>query len=108
MVYETAPHFYAVLDFIDALNLAYLVSMRILEEFPAPTVLIHLHNLLVEKGYIKIPIEAWNTIMGPLLPAIFINGERPTSHFEDALLIGFEFPLVPTNHLMHDSSYSNA
>ncbi|KAK4238128.1 hypothetical protein C8A03DRAFT_15370 [Achaetomium macrosporum] len=83
-LWEYSP-FLCGIGLAEALELAYLVGMKVWEELPEPMLLVHLHNMLVKKGYIRNPIGLYATLEELFGPAFF-DGKPPTSHFDQALL----------------------
>jgi hypothetical protein len=64
----------------EGLELAYGTSMLILDRLPETICLVHLHNMLVQKGYIKKKIGLY-TALSEQFPTAFFGGKPPTSNF---------------------------
>ncbi|KAK6844328.1 hypothetical protein PG995_014438 [Apiospora arundinis] len=70
---------------MEVLDFTYSVALVLMEKIPEPVLLAHLHNMLVQKGYLKEPIPLWNDLSTKLFPqAFFANGKLPTSRFFEA------------------------
>ncbi|KAH6843296.1 hypothetical protein B0I37DRAFT_331027, partial [Chaetomium sp. MPI-CAGE-AT-0009] len=69
---------------MEGLELAYLVGMRVWGSFCEPVATIHLHNMLVQKKYLKEPVELYKVIQHYFAPAFFLDGKVPSSNFLDA------------------------
>lgn len=68
----------------EGLVLAQRVVMDLWDRIPEPTLIMHLHNMLVKKGYLEREVGMWGTLEGLLQDAFFPNGV-PTSGFHKAL-----------------------
>ncbi|KAF2663210.1 hypothetical protein BT63DRAFT_430638 [Microthyrium microscopicum] len=69
---------------MEALDLSFTMGLTLMDRIPEPLCLIHLHNLLVQKGYIIQPVGFYAT-MAELYPeAFFADGKAPTSNFQEA------------------------
>ncbi|CAG9987568.1 unnamed protein product, partial [Clonostachys byssicola] len=66
---------------LEALELSYLVSTYIWDQVPEPLMLLHLHNMVVKKGYLKTPVELWLALEQIFGEALFPTGKAPTSRF---------------------------
>lgn len=53
---------------------------------PEPVCVIHLHNMLVAKGYIKKPIGLFSVVEEIFSTSFFVDGKAPTSNFNKAFL----------------------
>ncbi|KAJ3579357.1 hypothetical protein NPX13_g1213 [Xylaria arbuscula] len=60
-------------------------SFMLLDELPEPLLLVHLHNMLVQKGYIAEPIHLYAKFQALFETSLFVDGKVPTSHFYKAL-----------------------
>ncbi|KAI1193100.1 hypothetical protein F5X97DRAFT_315343 [Nemania serpens] len=65
---------------------AYRYSFMVLDTFPEPVLLVHLHNMLVLKGYITKPVGLYASLQELFRTAFFIDGRVPTSNFGKAFL----------------------
>jgi hypothetical protein len=79
-LYDYSP-FQCGVGSLEALELSYLVSTYIWDQVPEPTMLIHLHNMVVKKGYLKTPLELWLALEKIFAEALFPTGKAPTSKF---------------------------
>ncbi|KAI0506199.1 hypothetical protein F5B22DRAFT_470697 [Xylaria bambusicola] len=70
----------------EGLREAYQYSFVVLDTLPEPVLLIHLHNMLVQKGYIAKPVGLFASFQDLFTTAFFTNGRVPTSNFGEALL----------------------
>ncbi|KAJ4158642.1 uncharacterized protein LMH87_009158 [Akanthomyces muscarius] len=52
---------------------------------PEVRILMHLYNKLVQKGYIKTPIDTFEFLLKEFSSDFFADGQRPTSNFEPCL-----------------------
>ncbi|KAI1816979.1 hypothetical protein GGS20DRAFT_535631 [Poronia punctata] len=64
---------------------AYRYSLVVLDKLPEPVLLVHLHNMLVQKGYIKKPVGLYSSFQELFPSSFFVDGEAPTSDFIQAL-----------------------
>ncbi|CAG7915792.1 unnamed protein product [Penicillium olsonii] len=67
----------------EALELSYGTGLVVWDSVPEPICVIHLHNMLVQKGLLKRPIGLWDSL-GSLFENCFFNGKHPTSKFHEA------------------------
>ncbi|KAK0657747.1 hypothetical protein B0T16DRAFT_317985 [Cercophora newfieldiana] len=86
-LWEYSPYLCAV-GLVEGLQLAYSLGMWLWDKLPEITYIIHLHNMLLQKGFIKTPIGLFNTLENPnfFADCFYTNGEPPTSDFAQALL----------------------
>ncbi|RMJ22349.1 hypothetical protein PHISP_06779 [Aspergillus sp. HF37] len=82
-LWEFSP-FLCGVGLMEALELAYSVSMSIWEGIPEPMMLTHLHNMLVQRGYITKPVNLFTCLQHLFPTAFFAGGKAPTSRFKDA------------------------
>ncbi|CAH0046133.1 unnamed protein product [Clonostachys solani] len=82
-LYEYSP-FQCGVGLLEALELNYLIGTYIWDQLPEPTMLIHLHNMVVKKGHLKTPVELWLAIGQIFSKAMFPTGTAPTSKFAQA------------------------
>jgi hypothetical protein len=71
---------------IEGLELAYGMNFLIWDRMPEPMCLIHLHNMLVQKGYINQEIGLYASLQQLFPTAFFADGKVPTSDFMGAFL----------------------
>ncbi|CAG8336249.1 unnamed protein product [Penicillium nalgiovense] len=69
----------------EALELAYSMGMLLWDKIPEPMCVLHLHNMLVQKGLISRPIIMWSAIESFFRDSFFSNGNIPTSEFAEAI-----------------------
>lgn len=70
---------------VEGLVLTHRICMYMWDRMTEPTLAIHLHNMLVQKGYIKEPIGLYSTLEELFKESFFPNGV-PESNFFDALV----------------------
>ncbi|KAF6819192.1 hypothetical protein CPLU01_13135 [Colletotrichum plurivorum] len=83
-LWEYSP-FLCGVGLMEALELAYRGTMILWETLPEPTLVIHLHNMLVQKGYLAQPVGLFASLQDLLPEAFFASGKPPTSNFHLAL-----------------------
>jgi hypothetical protein len=84
-LWEYSP-FLCGVGLMEGLELAYLFSMKVWDQMLEPALLAHLHNMLVQKGYLKKPIWLFRVLESAFKSAFFVDGEVPQSNFAPALL----------------------
>ncbi|KAF7561183.1 hypothetical protein G7046_g2947 [Stylonectria norvegica] len=84
-LYEYSP-FLCGTGLMEGLELAYAFSMLLWDSIPEPMLLIHLHNMLVQKGFISKPVGLFGSLQDMFKGCFFANGQIPTSKFSDALV----------------------
>ncbi|OBT60983.1 hypothetical protein VE03_09640 [Pseudogymnoascus sp. 23342-1-I1] len=84
-LWEYSPYLCGV-GLEEALEQAYASGVRIWDAIPEPMCIMHMHNMLVQKGFIKQQIGLYGTLQDLFSTAFFINGESPTSDFVGAFL----------------------
>ncbi|TVY37932.1 hypothetical protein LOCC1_G006747 [Lachnellula occidentalis] len=70
----------------EALELAYSLNFWIWDRIPEPMCIIHLHNMLVKKGYIAKPVGLWDTLQAFFSNEFFAGGKIPDSDFSEGFL----------------------
>ncbi|KAL0940552.1 uncharacterized protein CTRU02_203315 [Colletotrichum truncatum] len=83
-LWEYSP-FLCGVGLMEGLELSYRAAMFLWEALPEPTMLIHLHNMLVQKGYIAEPVGLYASLQEVLSRGFFVDSEAPTSNFHTAL-----------------------
>lgn len=68
----------------EALELTHSMALRIWDSVPEPMCVIHLHNMLVQKGLLSRPVGLWNSVVKLFQNNVFMDGKAPTSHFVEA------------------------
>ncbi|THC94884.1 hypothetical protein EYZ11_005646 [Aspergillus tanneri] len=84
-LWEYSP-FLCGVGLIEGLEITYLLNMKIWDRIPEPVLLIHLHNMLLQKGYITKPIGLYASLEELFPSSFFSAGKVPTSNFAGALL----------------------
>ena len=84
-LWEYSP-FLCGVGLVEGLELAYGMNFLIWDRIPEPMCLIHLHNMLVQKGYIRQPIGLYATLQDLFPTAYFTGGKVPMSDFNGAFL----------------------
>lgn len=68
----------------EGLELLYRGIMALWEGMPEPTLIIHLHNMLVQKGYLKREISLYSGLGMVFSDSFFLGGQPPTSDYVEA------------------------
>lgn len=80
----------------EALTEAYQYGFLVLQRIPESTLLVHLHNALVQKGYIKKPIGLYASFQELFSTSFFHGGKNrgkaPTEDFAEHLLVSLAGP----------------
>lgn len=71
---------------MEALELAYGMGLLMWDRVPEPMCIIHLHNMLVQKGYISRPVSLYDTFAVLFKDSFFVDGKAPTSNFDQAFV----------------------
>ncbi|KAE9368958.1 hypothetical protein N431DRAFT_382769 [Stipitochalara longipes BDJ] len=71
---------------VEALELSYAITFVLWDRIPEPMLVIHLHNMLVQKGYLSKEIGLYRSLQEMFQGAFFANGKVPTSDFGDAFI----------------------
>ncbi|KAK3950745.1 hypothetical protein QBC32DRAFT_345699 [Pseudoneurospora amorphoporcata] len=69
----------------EGLELAYISGMMLWDHIPEPMMLLHLHNMLVQEGYINKPIGLFATLQELFAECFFPDGKPPTANYDKAL-----------------------
>lgn len=83
-LWEYSP-FLCGVGLLEALELAQCMGLYVFDRTPEAMCLIHLHNMLVQKGLISRPVGLYDSLQGLLPDAFFLNGTIPKSNFGEAL-----------------------
>ncbi|CAI6332029.1 unnamed protein product [Periconia digitata] len=70
---------------VEGLVLTHRLGMRMLDQIPEVTLIIHLHNMLVKRGYLEEEIPVYSTLEKLYGYSFFSNGIAPDDNFLDAL-----------------------
>jgi hypothetical protein len=84
-LWEYSP-FLCGVGLMEALELAYEVGLAIWESILEPMCLVHLHNMLIRKGYISKEIGLFTSLQDLFPTVFFVDGKAPTSDFHGAFL----------------------
>ncbi|KAJ4316572.1 hypothetical protein N0V84_007769 [Fusarium piperis] len=84
-LWEYSP-FLCGVGLMEGLELAYIMGMSFWDKIPEVMLLIHLHNMLVQKGYLTRPVGLFQTLHELMPDSFFMNGRHPNSDFSQALL----------------------
>lgn len=72
---------------VEALEIAYRLGMSVWDRMSEPVLAVHLHNMLVQKGYIAEPVGLYKSLQHIFQKALFDHGAVPTSNFAAALIV---------------------
>lgn len=78
--------FFCGIGLMEALELSYGLGLMMWDQLAQPICIIHLHNMLVQKGCISREIELFTNLQGMFGSAFFAGGNIPTSDFAGAFL----------------------
>ncbi|CAH0053890.1 unnamed protein product [Clonostachys solani] len=84
-LYEYSP-FMCGAGLLEGLELAYLIGIYIWDSTPELLMVIHLHNMLEKKGFLKEPVPLWGSIALIFPDSLFHNKTPPTSNFAQAFI----------------------
>lgn len=84
-LWEYSP-FLCGVGLMEGLELAFRTTMMLWDRIPEPMMLVHLHNMLVQKGYITKDVGLYASMETLFPTAFFADGKPPTSNFDKALL----------------------
>lgn len=84
-LWEYSP-FLCGVGLMEGLEIAYRLGMSLWEQMPEPVLAVHLHNMLVKKGYITEPVALYKSLQHIFQDAFFNQGAVPTSNFAATLL----------------------
>ncbi|KAL1858888.1 hypothetical protein Daus18300_009757 [Diaporthe australafricana] len=82
-LWEYSP-FLCGVGLLEGLELSYRLSLVLWDRLPDPVLLIHLHNMLVQKGYIQQPVGLYAIFQNLFTECFFTDGKIPTSNFVEA------------------------
>ncbi|KAL3469957.1 hypothetical protein BJX99DRAFT_264666 [Aspergillus californicus] len=83
-LWEYSPYLCGV-GLQEGLEMVHAFGMQIWDRIPEPLALVHLHNMLLKKGYISRPIGLYNILEGVFQNEFFVDGIVPDSNFLQAL-----------------------
>ncbi|KKP04156.1 hypothetical protein THAR02_03748 [Trichoderma harzianum] len=69
----------------ESLEIVYRFGLVLWDKVPEPMLLVHLHNMLVQKKYLERPIGLFAALGETFSEAFFADGRPPTSNFQQAL-----------------------
>ncbi|KAK1762813.1 hypothetical protein QBC33DRAFT_599685 [Phialemonium atrogriseum] len=84
-LWEYSP-FLCGVGLMEGVELAYLVGIMIWDKIPNAILLVHLHNMFVQKGYIKKLVGLYASLQDIFKDSFFADGVIPTANFGEALL----------------------
>ncbi|KAL6876635.1 hypothetical protein J3F83DRAFT_726527 [Trichoderma novae-zelandiae] len=70
---------------VEGLELVYRFGLTLWDQVPEPMLIVHLHNMLVQRQYLERPIGLFASMEQIFAEAFFADGRPPTSDFTDAL-----------------------
>ncbi|RPA71784.1 hypothetical protein BJ508DRAFT_367597 [Ascobolus immersus RN42] len=80
-LWEYSPYLNGV-GLAEALDIAFQYGMYMWDNQPEPMLTVHLHNMLVQKGYLSRPVGLWGSIAELYSHSFFIDGKAPTDKFQ--------------------------
>ncbi|KAK3317561.1 hypothetical protein B0T19DRAFT_435196 [Cercophora scortea] len=83
-LWEYSP-FLCGVGLAEALQLAYKLGMWLWDKLPDITYMVHLHNMLHQRGFIKQPVGLYASLEEFFPKCFYEGGKIPTSDFADAL-----------------------
>jgi hypothetical protein len=83
-LWEYSPYLCGV-GLQEALEIAHGVGLQLWDTLPEPTCLVHLHNMLVKKGYLEKEIGLYATLEDIFADQFFADGKVPKSKFSEGL-----------------------
>lgn len=93
-LWEYSP-FLCGVGLVEALELAYDMGLFIWNTIQEPICAIHLHNMLVQKGYIAQPVQLYAALQELFKSSFFADGSIPTSNSYQAFVAAFGEPGSP-------------
>ena len=82
-LWEYSP-FLCGVGLMETLELEYGVSSIIWDKMPEPICTVHLHNMLVQKGYLSRPVGLYMSLQALFPRSFFAGGKVPVSDFSGA------------------------
>ncbi|TKW50436.1 hypothetical protein CTA1_119 [Colletotrichum tanaceti] len=83
-LWELSPLLCAV-SLKNYVELAYRYAMALWDALASITSMVHLYNMLVEKGYVTMPNQLHHSLRSTFRDSFFLNGEVPTYDFAPVL-----------------------
>ncbi|KAM0451615.1 hypothetical protein ACHAPV_009852 [Trichoderma viride] len=83
-LWEYSP-FLCGVGLAEGLELGYRFGQLLWDQIPEPMLIVHLHNMLVQKKYLDRPIGLFASLGETFRAAFFADGRPPTSDFAQAL-----------------------
>ncbi|KAK2763289.1 hypothetical protein FQN54_009925 [Arachnomyces sp. PD_36] len=83
-LWEYSPYLNGV-GLMESLELAYGVNLLVWGKMTEPVCIIHLHNMLVQTGYLKKPVGLFESLQKIFASSFFPDGKVPTSKFRESL-----------------------
>lgn len=84
-LWEYSP-FLCGVGLMEGLEIAYRLGMFLWDRMFEPLLAVHLHNMLVQKGYITDPVGLYSSLQSIFQEAFFGQSDVPTSDFAAVLL----------------------
>jgi hypothetical protein len=84
-LWEYSPYLCGV-GLTEALELAHSLSFCMMDQIPEPFCIIHLHNMLVQKGVITREVGLYASLQEFFADTFFANGKIPTRNFSQAFV----------------------
>ncbi|KAK8134925.1 hypothetical protein PG984_006937 [Apiospora sp. TS-2023a] len=84
-IWEHSP-FVCGAGLLEILDTFYSIGLSLLNNTPEVLMVIHLHNMLVQQGFLKEPVELYTTMTQWLAPSFFGDRGSPTSGFAELFL----------------------
>ncbi|KAK8006104.1 hypothetical protein PG991_012401 [Apiospora marii] len=91
-IWEVSP-FTCGAGLLEALSISYSIGLRLMDDTQECLLLMHLHNMLVVKGFLKKPIEIYAMISRWLASTCFGGAGTPNSGFSEAFLACIKTPV---------------
>jgi hypothetical protein len=82
-LWEYSP-FLCGVSLVEVLEVSYNIGLMVWNEIPEPTCAIHLHNMLVQKGYIKQQVGLYASLQELFKSTLLPGGRVPSSKFIEA------------------------
>ncbi|KAK8093568.1 hypothetical protein PG997_000253 [Apiospora hydei] len=71
---------------LEALAISNTLGIGLWDEMAEPILLMHIHNMMLQTGYIEEPIATYATLPGLFYPDMFKDGKPPLSELDEAML----------------------
>lgn len=84
-IWEYSPYLCGI-GLLEGLELAYLTGVTLWDKTPEVMMMMHIHNKLVHKGYLKAPVNLFTFLELEFSHQFFVDGKPPTSKFHEHLV----------------------